>query len=49
MGNISSWSRIKNTNKAKYMVVFHHQNSGQNHNLLIANKAFGNVAKFKYF
>jgi hypothetical protein len=26
----------------------HHQNAGQNHNLIIANKPFKNVAKFKY-
>jgi nitrous oxidase accessory protein NosD len=30
------------------MVVSCHQNIGQNHNLLIANEFFENVAKFKY-
>jgi hypothetical protein len=34
-----------NTEKTKYMVVSRHQNV---HNLLIANKCFENVAKFKY-
>jgi hypothetical protein len=30
------------------MVVSRHQNVGQNYGLLIANKSFENVAKFKY-
>jgi hypothetical protein len=37
-----------NTEKIKHMVVFHDQNVGENHNLLIANKFFENVAKFNY-
>jgi hypothetical protein len=36
-----------NAEKTKYMVLYHHQSAGQNHNLLIANKSFENV-KFKY-
>jgi len=30
------------------MVISHHQNAGHFHNLLIANKSFENMAKFKY-
>jgi hypothetical protein len=37
-----------NAEKTKYMVMSCHQNVGQNHNLLIANKSFKNVEKFKY-
>jgi len=31
------------------MVMSRHQNAGQSHNLLTANKTFESVAKFKYF
>jgi hypothetical protein len=34
-----------NAEKTKYMVVSRHQNAGQNHSLLIANKSFDNMAK----
>jgi len=31
--------------KTKYMVISRHQNAGKNHNLLIANKSFENMAE----
>jgi hypothetical protein len=36
------------TEKTKCMVVSHHQNVGQNHSFMIADKSFENVTKFKY-
>jgi hypothetical protein len=30
------------------MIMFHHQNSGQNQNIRTANESFENVAKFTY-
>jgi hypothetical protein len=30
------------------MIMSHHPNPGQNHNIRVANDAFENVAKFKY-
>jgi hypothetical protein len=37
-----------NVEKAKYMLISHHQNSGQNHNVKIANRSFEDMAQFKY-
>jgi hypothetical protein len=37
-----------NTEKTKYMLLSRHQNAGQNHGIKIANRAFQNVAQFKY-
>jgi hypothetical protein len=37
-----------NVEKAKYMIMSRHQNSGQNKKIGIGNKSFNNVAKFKY-
>jgi hypothetical protein len=37
-----------NAEKSKYMLLSHHQNAGQNHNIKIANKSFENVTQFKY-
>jgi hypothetical protein len=30
------------------MIMSRHPNSGQNHNIRVANESFENVAKFKY-
>jgi hypothetical protein len=35
-----------NVEKAKYVIMSRHTNSGQNQNIRIANESFGNVAKF---
>jgi hypothetical protein len=31
------------------MLLFHHQNAGQNHDIKITNRCFENVAQLKYF
>jgi ribosomal protein S2 len=40
--------REVNTEKTKYMLLSRQQNSGQNHDIKIANRCFGNVAQFRY-
>jgi hypothetical protein len=37
-----------NTEKIKFMIMSLYPNSGQNHNIRIANESFEKVAKFKY-
>jgi ribosomal protein S2 len=37
-----------NTEKSKDMLLSHHQNAGQNHDIMIAKRCFENVAKFRY-
>jgi hypothetical protein len=39
-----------NAESTKYMLLFHHQNTGQNHDIkiLAANRSFENVAQLKY-
>jgi hypothetical protein len=37
-----------NTDKTKYMLLFHHQNAGKNLELKIGNRCFENVAQFRY-
>jgi hypothetical protein len=34
--------------KTKYILLFCHQNAGQNHDIKIANRCFENVAPFRY-
>jgi hypothetical protein len=38
-----------NTDKTKYVLLSHHQNAGENHDVKIANRSFENVSQFKYF
>jgi hypothetical protein len=37
-----------NREKTKYMLLSHHQNTWQNHDVKIAHTCFENVAQFKY-
>jgi hypothetical protein len=37
-----------NAEKTRYMLLSHHQNAGQIHDLEIANSSFENVSEFKY-
>jgi hypothetical protein len=37
-----------NVEKNKYVLLPHHQNVGQNQDIKIANRSFGNVSQFKY-
>jgi hypothetical protein len=34
--------------KIKYMLLSHHHNAGQNNDIKIINKSFGNVVQFNY-
>jgi hypothetical protein len=38
-----------NTEKTRYVLLSHHQNAGQNHDINTANASFENVAQFKYW
>jgi hypothetical protein len=35
--------------KSKYMLMYCHQNAGQNHDIKIADRSFENMIHFKYF
>jgi hypothetical protein len=37
-----------NAEKTRYMIMSHHQNSGQNQNIRTGNELFENMAKFNY-
>jgi hypothetical protein len=37
-----------NAEKTMYIWLSRHQNAGQNHNIKVANRTFGNVAQFRY-
>jgi hypothetical protein len=36
-----------NAEETKYVIIFHHPNSGQNQNIRIVTESFQNVAEFK--
>jgi UDP-N-acetylglucosamine 2-epimerase len=38
-----------NAEKTKYLLLSHHRNAGQNHDIKISNRSFENVAQIKYF
>jgi hypothetical protein len=46
--NLLDASLDVNTEKTKYMLLSHHQNAGQNHDINIVNRSFEKVAQFKY-
>jgi hypothetical protein len=37
-----------NVEKTKYMLLYRHQNVGQNRDIIIANRSFENVSQFRY-
>jgi hypothetical protein len=37
-----------NTEKTEYMLLSHHQNAGQNHDIKIGNRCFENVEQFRH-
>jgi len=37
-----------NTEKTRYIVISHHQNTGQNHNILTTHKSFENVVSSNF-
>jgi hypothetical protein len=37
-----------NTEKSKYMLLYRHQNAGQNQDIKIDNRCFENLAHFRY-
>jgi hypothetical protein len=40
--------REVNAEKTKYMLLARHQNAGHNHDVMIVDRSFENVAQFKY-
>jgi hypothetical protein len=39
---------VRRAGQTKHMLLLHHQNTSQNHDIHIANGSFENVAQFKY-